>query len=171
MTMLAAISYARGFAIDAFMADLADRLKSGGLRIAGVVQRNDASGAAGPAAMWLEDLSSGRRFPISEQRGAAARGCRLDMAGLVAAGGALAASLGEPADLVIVNKFGRQETRGQGLRQEIAAVLLAGLPLLIAVRQDIVSEWREFAGEDWTELPAEPVAVEAWVRMATSRVA
>ena len=40
-------------------------------------------------------------------------------------------------DLVIVNRFGKQEASGEGLRQEIAGALLAGLPLLIAVRRDV----------------------------------
>jgi nucleoside-triphosphatase THEP1 len=170
MTMLAAISYAPGFPIDGFMVGLASRLKAQGLRLGGVVQHNGEDCAAGCAAMMLEDLASGVRFAISEDRGAGATGCRLDASGLVAAGGAMAAALSDAADLVIVNKFGRQEMLGQGLRQEIAAALLAGLPLLIAVRQDFMVAWRDFAGDDWAELPAEALLVEAWA-LARARVA
>jgi nucleoside-triphosphatase THEP1 len=162
MTMLAAIPYDRGFPIDRFMADLARRLRGRGLRLAGVVQHNggDCDGAC--EAMSLEDLASGARFAISETRGAGASGCRLDATGLAAAGGALAEALAGGVDLVIVNKFGRQELLGRGLRQEIVAALLAGLPLLIAVRRDVLPAWRDFAGDDWVELPAEADAVETW---------
>ena len=76
-----------GFAIDAFMAALAVRLKEGGLRLGGVVQHNEGDCAEGCQSMALEDLASGVRFPISENRGAAASGCRLDAAGRKRTGG------------------------------------------------------------------------------------
>jgi nucleoside-triphosphatase THEP1 len=163
MSMLAAILYDQGFPIDGFMADLAARLKQGGVRLGGVVQHNEGACESGCLSMALEDLATGTRFPISEARGAGAAGCRLDASGLAAAAGAFGAALAGEADLVIVNKFGRQEMLGQGLRQEIAAALMAGMPLLIAVRRDFLPDWRDFAGEDWTELPAETQAAETWV--------
>lgn len=169
MTLLAAIPYASGFEIDRFMADLALRLKARGLRLGGVVQHNDGDCDQGCLSMALEDLASGTRFPISENRGAASAGCRLDATGLAAAGAALTAALADGTDLVIVNKFGRQEMLGQGLRQEIGAALMAGVPLLIAVRQDVLPAWREFAGDGWTQLAAEPAAIEAWA-LALARV-
>ena len=39
---------------------------------------------------------------------------------------------------------------------------MAGVPLLIAVRQDVLPAWREFAGDEWSQLPAETDAIEAW---------
>lgn len=160
--LMAVIPYSSGFEIDRFMADAASRLKARGLRLGGVVQHNEGTCESGCFAMALEDLASGARFPISENRGAGATGCRLDATGLAAAGGALGAALADKTDLVIVNKFGRQEALGKGLRHEIAAALLAGLPVLIAVRRDMLPAFRDFAGEDWTELPALAEAVEAW---------
>lgn len=62
-------------------------------------------------------------------------------------------ALSGSVDLVIVNKFGKQEVLGQGLRAEIAAGVLAGLPLLTAVRDDMLAAWSDFAGEDWQRLP------------------
>lgn len=162
MTMLAAIPYDRGFPIDAFMASLAGALKQRGLRLAGVVQHNQGACETGCAAMVLEDLATGARFPISAPRGQQASGCILDAAGLAAAGGAVLAGLAGEAHLLLVNKFGRQEMLGKGLRHEIAAALEAGLPVLLAVRKDLRDAWQDFAGEDWTELPAETAAIEAW---------
>jgi hypothetical protein len=166
MTQLAAIRYRAGFPIDDFMADMALRLHRRGRRLSGLVQRNHGDCDSGCATMALEDLASGRRFPISEDRGAGATGCRLDASGLAAAAGALAASLVASsegaADLVLVNKFGRQEALGQGLRQEIAAAIAADLPVLIAVREDVLPAWRAFAGDDWLELSTDPDAIEAW---------
>ncbi len=162
MQTLAAIVYPSGFPIDAFMAGLAAALKRRDLRLGGVVQHNDGACSDGCLTMSLEDLSSGRRIAISEDRGAGAAGCRLDPTGLAEAGGAFAAGLASVPDLVIVNKFGRQEILGRGLRQEIAAALAADVPLLIAVREDALRAWCDFAGEDWFRLPAEEGAILAW---------
>lgn len=171
MIKLAAILYASGFPIDDFMQGLAGHLKQRGLRLGGVVQHNDAECDDRCMAMSLEDLGSGRRFPISQDLGAGAAGCHLDAAGLAAAAAAFAGALTERADLVMVNKFGKQEMLGEGLRQEIANAVIAGLPVLIAVRRDFLPAWREFAGEDWLELAAEPAAVERWVADAVRRAA
>lgn len=160
--LMTVIPYSSGFHIDRFMADTASRLKARGLRLGGVVQHNDGACESGCFSMALEDLASGVRYPISENRGAGATGCRLDAGGLAAAGGAVGAALAGETDLIIVNKFGRQEVLGQGFRQEIAAALLVGVPVLIAVRQDVLPAFRDFAGEDWTELPAQAEAIETW---------
>ncbi len=163
MTMLAAIPYAGGFPIDDLMQDVAARLKRRGLRLGGVVQHNDAACDDRCMAMSLEDLGSGRRFPISQDLGAGAAGCHLDAAGLAAASAAFAGALAERADIVMVNKFGKQEALGEGLRQEIAEAVMAGLPLLIAVRRDFLSAWRDFVGDGWIELEADGEIVERWV--------
>lgn len=162
MTTLAAIVYPLGFSIDDFMIATAGLLKQRGLRLGGVVQHNAGDCADGCLSMALEDLSSGRLFPISEDRGAGAAGCRLDATGLAAAGGAVVAALSADIDLVMVNKFGRQEQLGQGLRDEIAAAVLSGRPVLIAVREDVLPAWNAFAGEGWESLPPERASVEAW---------
>lgn len=168
MTMLAAIPFASGFPIDAFMHGLVDRLKRQGLRLGGVVQHNDATCDDRCMAMSLEDVASGRRFPISQDLGAGASGCHLDATGLAAAAVAFSGALAGRVDLVIVNRFGKQEAVGEGLRQEIAGALLAGLPLVIAVRRDFLPAWRDFAGDDWLELPADEEAVERWVQAVTA---
>lgn len=159
---LAAIVYPSGFPIDELMVEVAARLKDEGARLGGVVQHNNGDCDSGCAAMALEDLASGRLFPISEDRGAGATGCRLDAAGLAAAGGAVASALAGRVDLLIINKFGKQEAFGQGLRAEIAAGCLSGLPLLTAVRADMLTAWGEFVGEDWQALPPEREAVTGW---------
>ncbi|MBN9445278.1 MAG: DUF2478 domain-containing protein, partial [Bosea sp.] len=85
-TPLAAIVYASGFPIDELMAEVAACLRQGEVRLGGVVQHNQDDCSSGCASMVLEDLASGRIFAISEDRGAGATGCRLDAAGLAAAG-------------------------------------------------------------------------------------
>ena len=114
------------------------------------------------------DVATGRRFPISQDLGSGAAGCHLDAAGLAAAAAAFSEASAGRADLVIVNRLGKQEAIGEGLRREIADALLAGLPLLIAVRSDFLPAWREFAGDDWLELPPDEEAVERWALSVTA---
>ena len=163
---LAAIVYSSGFPIDELMAEVADILKREAIRLGGVVQHNNRDCVRGCASMALEDLATGRLFPISEESGASSAGCRLDPAGLAAAGAAVTDALSGQVDLVIVNKFGKQEVLGQGLRAEIAAGVVAGLPLLITVRDDMLVAWSDFAGDDWQRLPPEPAAVTGWAMAA-----
>lgn len=162
MSRLAAIPYPSGFPIDGFMLSLVESLRLKGLRLGGVIQHNDPDNADRCMAMSLEDLGGGRRFPISQDLGAAATGCKLDAAGLAAAAAAFESALAQRADLVLVNRFGKQEALGEGLRDEIASAILAGLPVLVPVRRDFLTAWREFAGDDWLELPAEAPIVESW---------
>jgi len=163
MIRLAAIPYARNFGIDGFMQGVVARLRRRGLRIGGAIQHNDEDCDDRRMAMSLEDLANGARFPISQDLGPSAEGCRLDSAGLAAAAAAFSGALAERADLVVVNKFGKQEALGGGLRDEIAKAVMAGLPVLLAVRHDVLPAWRAFVGEDWIELAADEEQIERWV--------
>jgi nucleoside-triphosphatase THEP1 len=167
MTRLAAIPYASDFGIDAFMQGIVGQLRRRGLRLGGVIQHNDAECDDRCMAMSLEDLTTGTRFPISQDLGPSAEGCRLDAAGLAAAAAAFSSALGGQVDLVVVNKFGKQEALGEGLRDEIARAVMAGLPVLLAVRHDFLPAWRAFAGDDWIELAADAGSIERWARDAT----
>ena len=171
MHALAIIPYRAGFGIDDFVQRLVPRLRQAGLRLGGVVQHNDPEAADRCMAMSLEDLADGRRFPISQDLGAAARGCRLDATGLAAATAAFAGALSGRVDLVLVNRFGKQEAMGEGLRDEIARTVLAGVPLLVPVRQEFLPAWRDFAGDEWAQLPAQQDAVEHWALAMLARAA
>lgn len=171
MTMIAAMPYPGGFGIDDFLQALLPRLRQAGLRLGGVVQHNDPEAADRCMAMSLEDLVDGSRFPISQDLGAAARGCRLDAAGLAAATAAFDGALAASVDLVLVNRFGKQEAMGEGLRDDMARTALAGVPLLVPVRHDFLPAWGDFAGEDWVQLPLDSEAVARWVLTAAARPA
>jgi hypothetical protein len=44
-------------------------------------------------------------------------------------------------DLVFVSRFGKAEARGAGFLPEMGDAVLEGLPLLTAVRRDLVDRW------------------------------
>ena len=72
-------------------------------------------------------------------------------------------------ELVIINKFSKQEAGGQGLRSEFAEAIMAGRPLLTAVPQSCVEAWGDFIGDQSATLACTPEAVEAWWRGACGR--
>jgi nucleoside-triphosphatase THEP1 len=162
---LAAIAYQTGFQIDEFLAALARRLQAEGVRLGGVVQEN-AGAKDACAAMTLVDLASNGRFHISQDLGTAARGCRLDPRGLAEAESPLATTMGADPDLIILNKFGKAEAEGSGLRNTFVRAIDSEIPVLTAVRPPYTEAWERFHGGLAIALPPEPEAVHAWCRGA-----
>ncbi|MGY6409518.1 MAG: DUF2478 domain-containing protein [Alkalilacustris sp.] len=149
---------------DRLLAELAARLGVEGVRIAGAVQRNLERPGGAPCDMELCVLGGSGVWRISQRLGPLARGCRLDPAGLEQAAGAVAAELaGAPAvDLVIVNKFGKQEIDGRGFRPVIAAALMADLPVLTAVNAKNLPAFLAFAEGLAEPVAPEPEALRQW---------
>ena len=69
-------------------------------------------------------------------------------------------------DLVIVNKFGKQECFGRGFRDVIAQALAQGVPVLLSVPAEQLPGFHAFAGE-----MAQPVAPGAALDWCRARVA
>jgi nucleoside-triphosphatase THEP1 len=162
---LAAIVYQPGFRIDEFLVNLAHRLRADGARIGGVVQRNTRVEDGRPA-MTLIDLSSNKQFHISLDLGTEARGCRLDLHGLADAESALAATMNADRDLILLNKFGRAEAEGSGLRTAFVRAIESEIPVLTAVRAPYTEAWKHFHGGLAVTLPPDLEAVQAWCRSA-----
>jgi hypothetical protein len=95
--------------------------------------------------MVLRDLASGERILISEFRGLLARGCRLDANALLRAAELVRASLAT-ADCLIINKFGKLECEGGGLRDLIAEAVDHAVLTVIFVPRRNLEAWRSFAG-------------------------
>jgi nucleoside-triphosphatase THEP1 len=66
---------------------------------------------------------------------------------LEAAVGAAEAALAEGADLLIVNKFGKQEAAGRGFRPVIAEALAQGTDVLVGVNPLNLEALLDFAGD------------------------
>ena len=106
---------------------------------------------------------SGHRTPLFEDRGAGARGCRLDEAALAEATARVEGSLETTPQLLVLNKFGKVECEGGGLRDLIASAIDRGIPVVIGVPQRNLGTWREFAGEFAVELSDDARDVELWL--------
>lgn len=162
--MLAAIVYQPGCAIDELVLAVANRLQSEGVRLRGVVQEN--AGSTLCAAMTLVDLATGERVPISQDLGAEAQACRLDPRGLAEVTARLDAAVDGDFDLLVLNKFGKAEADGGGLRSTFARALGAGKPVLSCVREPYLEAWSRFHGGLAADLPPRQDAVVAWCRQA-----
>ncbi len=125
-----------------------------------------------PCDIVLQDLSTGEVTAIAEDRGREARGCRLDVGLLTDLAEAVTASLRlEQPRLLVVNKFGKIEADGGGLRGAIAEAVSQGIPVLVGVPARNLDRWRIFAGPLAVELPADSsviarVAPGAWPAVA-----
>lgn len=163
---IAGVLCPEGQSADAVVAAVADALRARGLRPVGYVQRVAPGGTR--EVTLVEDVATGQRQPITQDLGACATGCALDPAALAEVAGALQMALEAGGDLLIVNRFGRSESEGRGLRGVIEAAVLSGVPVLAMVRDDYAPAWAAFTGGEAVALPAERDAILAWADAAIS---
>lgn len=140
-----AIVYSDGLAADQLISALGYKLRDAGVAVAGVVQHNRFVRDRTKCDMEAEELSSGVILKLSEDRGRQARGCRLDRSALSEAAALLSAAIANEPELVILNKFGKTEAEGQGLRDAIAQAVQLEIPVLVGVPYRNVEQWRLFA--------------------------
>jgi len=165
---VAAVVYERGFPIDELLARIGSVLVADGLRLAGTIQRNLSAGVPSSpcAAMNLVDLISGDQFGISQDLGPEARGCRLDSGALAQIAAGLGRIGNESTDLIILNKFGRAEAEGHGLRELFAQAIDAAIPVLTAVREPYYAAWQQYHGGFAADLNPHFDIVLDWCRTA-----
>ncbi|MEP2505676.1 MAG: DUF2478 domain-containing protein [Paracoccaceae bacterium] len=118
---------------DLLLFDFAEFLANSGLRTAGTVQINTESVCDGPCDMDVRVLPDGPDIRISQSLGQHAKGCRLDPAALEAAVQIVAARLPQGVDCLIVNKFGKHEADGRGMRDVIADAISRDIPVLVGL--------------------------------------
>ena len=161
---LAAIVYEASFPIDEFLGRLASLLRAEHIRLGGALQENAPGDAGRCSAMTLVDLSSRGRFRISQDLGSQAEGCRLDARGIAEFVALLDRAPDRDVELMVLNRFGRAEAEGGGLRSAFARAMEAGIPVLTTVRAPYTGAWLQFHGRLATDLPADMDAVLAWCR-------
>jgi Protein of unknown function (DUF2478) len=163
---LAAVVYEAGFRIDEFFARVVDQLRAEHVSLGGALQENARDAAGLCSAMTLIDLATQHRLRISQALGAQVEGCRLDPHGLTEMGALLDRNVGLNVELLILNRFGKAEAEGRGLRSVFARGIEIGLPILTAVRPPYMQAWLEFHGGLAADLRPEIDSVIAWCRSA-----
>lgn len=163
--LIAALIYADGVYPERVIAHVVEGLRDRGIVLAGALQRTPEDMAdRHPCDLLIEDLATGEITAIAEHRGKQARGCRLDVGLLTELAEAVLVSLrSEEPRLLVINKFGKIEADGGGLRQAVAEAVELGIPVLVGVPARNLDRWRAFAGALAVELPVDEVAVARWL--------
>jgi len=168
---LAAIVYRPVDDVDSLLARFANDLICKGHRLGGIVQRNTKGERGQRERMEVIDLMTGRAVRICQDLGNGAAACRLNSGALAEAATAVTRAVAADVELVIVNKFSKQEASGRGLRTEIADAVTAGLPLLTAVSDSRYDAWMSFTSGFGTTLLCERRIVEEWWEEMSMRAA
>ena len=160
---LAAIVYANDEYPDTIFKWIVSECRSRNLVLSGVLQHPVCEGSDRRCDVLLEDLASGHRTPLFDDRGAGARGCRLDVAALVDASMKVERSLENDPALLVLNKFGKVEADGGGMCGLMAKALERGIPAIIGVPTRNLDAWRNFAGEFSAELSENADEIRKWL--------
>ena len=167
---IAAILYRPQDDVDGLLADFAQGLVRSGERIGGIVQHNVKDGSGCQVGMQAIDLMTGAEISICQPLGGGAMACKLDAAGLAQAAVAVTRAIAADVDLIVINKFSKQEAAGEGLRSELADAIAAGIPVLTAVPEKCLEAWNDFTGGIGTSLLCERGAIEGWWQDLSTRM-
>lgn len=159
---LAGIVFKSKDPVNSLLEDVSRTLTARGLNLAGVLQQTAIPEGRAENNVCLSSLRGNWTIPVLQDRGQHARGCRLDPHAITDVAGRLSADLRAGADMLIVNRFGRAESEGYGLRQVLEQAVCAHIPVLLAVREDYVADWEAFHGGMGELLPMDRYAVLSW---------
>lgn len=152
---------------DEVLAEAAQRLRAQGLRVAGLVQVNTGCEQEGRCDMDVRVLPDGPLIRISQSLGSGAGACRLDPGALERAVVEVGRAMQGPVDLLVLNKFGRHEAEGSGLRVIIADAFVRGIPVVTGVNSRNHDAFMEYVDGEATLIPGDPDVLVKW---ATKRV-
>jgi hypothetical protein len=164
---LAALVYERDQDPDRVLREFASDLNARGYRAVGLVQTGHHCLDAPKLSAML--VHTGEELELFQNLGTCATGCRLDVGQLMDAGAQVAGAIEEGADLVIVNRFGRQEREGKGLSYLVEHALNADIPVVIAVPSHRFADWIRFADGMSVKLSCDRWSLEAWWRAVSAR--
>ncbi|WP_237153627.1 DUF2478 domain-containing protein [Oryzibacter oryziterrae] len=164
---IAAIVYPEGSPVDDLLADAVARMRTAGVRVAGFLQAHMPTTDQCCGAMLLTDIEDGTQIDISQKLGPLSSSCKLDSAALAEAASRLDRIVASRPDLLLINRFGKAEVEGRGLRSGIEQAILGGVPVLLSVRADYAVPFQVFHGGLGEILPADIEEVLRWCRTAT----
>ena len=117
----------------------------------------------------LRSLGDGQIRAISQDLGTDAQGCRLDGGALADVAGELMGLLDQGPRLLVLNRFGKTEAEGGGMRQVLEGAMSRDIPVLLAVNRRHLDVWRDYAADLAVDLPCDATAIRAWALAALDR--
>ena len=167
--VLAAVQYERDFDINGTLRKVVKRLREEGIKVGGVLQETEILPNACYSRLHIVDIRTGQSECITQNRGNESRGCKLDPRGLAEISHCITDAIETGVDLIVINKFGRAESEGDGLLSCIADAVSVGLPVLTTVREPYVASWNLFHGGLASELPPRIDAILQWFNVSCRR--
>ncbi len=165
---LAALVYTEGENPDDLLHEFASDLNANGRRAVGIVQLGRHRIDADLSAMLMP---AGEQLRLHQDPDRYSAGCRLDVGQLTSAGERIARTLDEGADILIVNRFGRQEREGKGLAHLIGRALCDDIPVVVAVPSHHFDDWIKFAGGMTVKLHCDHESLDAWWSLVSTPTA
>jgi hypothetical protein len=163
-----ALLYDDAVAVDAVLTAAVAAIRARGVVVGGLLQRFGERLSNGKQSMWLDDIATGRRIRLDQPRGPGAKACTLDLDALAQASCMLRYTIESAPALIVVNRFGRAEVEGGGMRAEIAEAICSGAAVLIAVRSSRLDQLRDFLGESPAPVMPSPQAIADWAERVTA---
>ena len=148
--------------VDQIISEIVDELKHREFQIAGYLQRGIINSPGSRTDFYLESVAGGDKATISQSLGSGSTGCRLDSAALAEFSKKLSSEIEDHIDMIVLNRFGKGESEGQGFRIAIEKAVAMDIPVLTAVRDEYIESWREFCGEFGVEVSPTKEAISEW---------
>jgi hypothetical protein len=156
---LAALVYERDQNPDAILLGFAAALVARGYRAVGLVQLGHHRRDNGLSALMIH---TGEELQLLRDTAACPAGSRLDTGRLHDVGRRIESAIAEGADVMIVNRFGRQELEGKGLWRLIELAASADIPAIIAVPAHRFADWIKFVQGMSVKLRCDRDALDDW---------
>lgn len=157
---LAALVYDETQNPDEVLLAFCDDLRRNGFRPVGLVQAGHCNGDRSDLSALL--IHTNEQIRLFQNLGSCAEGCRLDVGQLLTAGARVATAIDHGADLVIVNRFGRQEREGKGLSFLIEMAMGSNIPTVIAVPANRFMDWVKFSEGMSVKLACNIASLQRW---------
>jgi hypothetical protein len=159
---LAAIPFAQDAAVDRILEDVTRTLVRRGIAVAGFLQHAEHVGGQCCGAVDVEDIATGERIRIMQALGKHARGCRLDPQAMADVSMRAMRALEDGPKILVLNRFGKGEAEGAGLRAVFEAAAVSGIPLLTSVKESYLPAWNDFAAGFSARLDADTEQALSW---------
>lgn len=113
----------------------------------------------------LHAVQGQRSRTITQNLGRESQGCRLDTTALAEVAGWLEADLAQQPDLLVLNRFGKTEAEGGGLRSVMEQAIAGDIPVLVPVNRKQLVFWRDYCADMALELPLDAAAIADWLHV------
>ncbi|MDH5188690.1 MAG: DUF2478 domain-containing protein [Rhodospirillaceae bacterium] len=160
----AAVLFNNNESVDGLFADFVKKITASGITVGGIVQEMHSTKHGKMGSIDAIEVDTAKRINIKTPHlpTTTPGTCLLDASMLAECSSAIHRAINGNFDLVVIEKFGRQEAKGEGLIDEIMAALASDTPAIIALPEGYKNEWDKITGGEIEILPANIDAMVAW---------